>query len=197
MADSFYYLLASLPHLGDPGAPLSLTTQALLEKVRQADGPDNIVEALLLGDDLVQREAILAGEITQGHGAVLSEAQLRNDQPLPPYLARAEREDASGIAADELWGAYFHHAADVADRSGCAFLAGWVRHEVALRNALAGARAKALDLDGARYVVAPQLAEACDDDFSALINEWTAAENPLAGLRVIDGARWNWIARND
>ncbi|MCJ7542993.1 MAG: hypothetical protein MUP47_00235, partial [Phycisphaerae bacterium] len=76
------------------------------------------------------------------------------------------------------------------------FLAQWVGYEVALRNALAAARAQALGLEAADYLVATDLGQA-DGDLSAVVGEWAAAPNPLAGLRVLDAARWDWLAWHD
>ncbi len=87
---------------------------------------------------------------------------------------------------------YFAHAARVGRRAGSAFLQAWVAFEVGLRNALASARAQALDLDPLIYVVTPEL-EDRDDDFSALLSAWSTAMNPLSGLEVLHKARWEWL----
>ena len=84
----------------------------------------------------------------------------------------------------------------MARRHGSVFLADWVGYEVALRNALAAARAKRLGLDENDYLVATDLA-ATDEDFTTLLSEWTAASTPLAGLRVLIAARWAWLAEHD
>ena len=68
--------------------------------------------------------------------------------------------------------------------------------EVALRNALAVARAGRLGLKESDYLVATDLA-ATDEDFSTLLSAWTAAPTPLAGLRVLIEARWAWLAEHD
>ena len=63
-------------------------------------------------------------------------------------------------------------------------------------NALAGARAKALGLEGHDYMIATDLAGE-ENDFTSLISEWSAAPDPLAGLRVLDTARWRWLCDNE
>ncbi|MBL7133681.1 MAG: hypothetical protein ISS78_06250, partial [Phycisphaerae bacterium] len=96
---------------------------------------------------------------------------------------------------DATWEAYFRHAADVARYLDSALLAGWTAHQVALRNAVAGARAKALGLEASDYLVAADFS--AEDDLSAVTAEWAAAPNPFVGLRILDTARWRWIAEHD
>jgi len=192
MAPRNFYLGSSLPPLGDLGSTPPLALADLAEHVREFAGARSLVEAILLGDDLLEREALLAGERTEVAPAVLTAAQARNEAPLPEYLVGEEGEAPRRIAADALWEAYFRHAAAVARRRTSAMLAQWVAHEVAMRNALAAERAKALGLEPADYVVAPDLAEA-DPDLGALVAEWAAAPDPLAGMRVLDHARWRWL----
>ena len=195
MAGHNYYLLASLPPLGEPGSVPPMSPAELLERVGHARGPRELLEVLFLGADLVMREALLAGELTEAEPFVLAPEVMRNEAPLPPFLVSA-RETPRKIGADDVWEAYFVHAAAAARRRRCAFLRAWVAHEVTLRNALAAARAKALDLDPGDYIVAPELADP-DADTSAAVNEWSAAATPLAGLRALDAVRWAWMTSHD
>ena len=132
---------------------------------------------LLLSADLLQRESFLAGEIKEVDPIYLTAEQVRNDAPLPLFLVpEPDDQEASGRqSVDSVWGAYYRETLRVA-RSG-SFLSLWVAYEVALRNALAEARAKALDLDPGGWLVAPGLA-ADAIDFSNLINEWSSAPTP-------------------
>ena len=196
MAAQHYFLLSSLPHLGELGSAPPVTSRRLLEMVTDAGGPQALIETLLLEDDLVQREAVMAGEIDQAEPVVLTVDQLRDEQPLPEALSGGADQPPGRIAADAVWGAYFHHAADVARQSGSGFLAARVAWEVALRNALAEARAKTLGLDATEYLVAEDLADR-DADLAAVLNEWAAAGDPLAGLRAINGARWGWLVEHE
>jgi len=196
MAADNYYLVSALPSLPDLGAVPPLALGALLDHVSVHARPRTLVETVLLGDDLLQRDAALAGEVQEVEPVLLTSAQVRDDEPLPPYLAPAEDEEATQVASDAVWECYFRHAAVVARRSRSGFLAAWVGHEVALRNALAAARARTLDLDPDDYLVAPELGHA-DADFTALLGEWTEAENPLEGIRILDAARWQWLAEHD
>ena len=197
MAGDNYYLMTALPALGEMGSPPPFSAAELLAHVQPNSGAAELVEAVLLSDDLIQREAFLAGEIEQVSPAVLTVAQTRNEQPLPEFLLPVSDLDEShaGLAVDTLWASYYHYAASVAGRRSSRFLTEWLGYEVALRNALAVARAKALDMDGAGCTVAVELAG--EYDFSMLLAEWAAASNPLAGLRVLDGARWRWLTEND
>jgi len=196
MAKHHYYLLASLPPVGELGGAAPLTTAQLLERVVDGRGPRELIEALLLSDDLLMREALLAGELTEPSPVVLTTAQLRDDQPLPPALLAEEDQPPSQIPADAVWQGYFRHVAGLARQRASAFLGAWAAHEVALRNALAEARAKALELDAEPYLVASELAEV-DADFTAVLNDWSAAADPLAALRVVDRTRWGWLVEHE
>lgn len=196
MAGDNYYLMSVLLPLDqlDGAPPLSLGD--LLTHVEDHPVALALVEAIGLGDDLLQRDAILAGEIDQGAPAVLSAQQLRDEQPLPEALLGDEDQPAAVIASDVVWGAYYRHLAAVAADCSSAMLAGWVGHEVALRNAIATARAKALELDAQDYLVEPQLADR-DADLESVVSEWSSAGDPLAALRVLDQARWDWLVEHD
>jgi len=197
MAVGNYYLVTALPSLGDLGSPPPITPAELVTHLAGAS-PREVVEAVLLSDDLLQRDAFLAGEVEEVEPAVLTPAQVQDEAPLPPPLApETDEADArQGPASDTVWKTYFRHVAAVARRRGCPFLRAWVGYEVSLRNALATARAKALDLDPEPYTVAADLADP-DADIQPLVSEWADAENPLAGLRVLDRGRWQWLADHD
>ena len=197
MAGQNYYLITALPPLGELGSVPPLTSHQLLEHVAQSPSAEAAIKTLFLADDLLQREALLAGETQDATPAVLSAQQVRNEEPLPAYLLAAEGEKTHRpIAADRTWEGYFRHAGAVAAKTHNAFLASWVGYEVGLRNALAAHRARALGLEEADYLVATDLAED-DEDFAVVVNEWSAATNPLAGLRVLDRARWSWLTQHE
>ncbi len=198
MSGRHHYLLSSLPHLGEPGSRPPLSSGELLERVVESDGPRELVQVILLADDLLQREAALAGELDAEHAApaVLTPAQARGEEPLPAGLAPEAPEAPRAVEADVTWVAYFRQAATTAERRQSAFLASWVAYEVALRNALAAARAKALGLEAQDYLVAPELA-ADEDEGAATVAEWAGASDPLAGLRVLDRSRWRWLTEHE
>lgn len=191
-----YYFVSALPSLGDLGSAPPMTVAELRQHVSGSRRALAMVDAILLGSDLLERESFLAGETQDVAPAVLTPAQVRNEEPLPAHLATDDEPAGRGMASDAVWAAYFHWAAKTAAATGSAFLAGWVGHEVALRNALVTARAKALDLDPADYVVTPELAEA-DDDLAPLVAEWAAAASPLEGLRILDRGRREWLAGHE
>ena len=196
MAGHNYYILAALPPVGELGSAPPVSTAELLERVEAIPPLRAILQALFLSHDLLLREAVLAGELEELDDlAVLTPGQARNEAPLPAVCAGGD-EGGRPIAADELWETYFAYAAAVARRWHCSFLAAWVGHEVALRNALAIERAQALDLDPADYVVARHLAK-CEEDVGAVVNDWAASATPLAALRVLDRARWAWLKAHD
>ena len=193
--ESCYYVVA-LPALGELGSEPALRPVQLLEHVADSPSLRALVETLFLFDDLLQREAFLAGEVEEVSPVVLTPGQTRNEAPLPAYLAPGAEDVPGALKADGLWDACFRHAEDVARRRGSAFLAGWVGHEVALRNALAAARAKRLGLEESDYLVATDLATS-HEDLIKVLSKWTAAPTPLAGLRVLIEARWAWLAEHD
>jgi len=193
MSPSHYFLLSSLPHLGELGDAPPLSAGELLERVRQSGGPTGAIETIFLSDDLLQRDALQAGEIDRPDPAVLTEDQLRGEMPLPAYLAAGQAAPGR-VPADAVWAAYFSQAARTAARG--TFLAAWVAWEVALRNALARARAQALDLDAEAYLVTPDLGDP-DADFSRLVNEQSGAADPLAAMQAVDRARWDWLGSHE
>jgi len=167
----------------------------MLEHLVDSISSRALVETLFLFDDLVQREAFLSGELEQVEPSVLTGGQVRNEEPLPAFLASEEASRRRAAVVDDLWERYFRHASQVAREHRSALLTAWVAHEVGLRNALAGERAKRLGLDSGDYLVASDLAG--DEDFSETISQWASSASPLAGLRVLIRARWNWLADHD
>ncbi len=197
MAGENYFLITALPSPPELGGAGAMTAGELIEHVGESTGPRSLIEAIFLADDLLQRDAFLAGELDQPTPAVLVGEQVRDEAPLPEYLAAEVGESQSGrIATDSLWSAYYRYAAGIAARTHSAFLAAWIAHEVGLRNALVEARAKALSLEPGDYLVAIDLGDP-HEDFAAVVSEWSAAGDPLAGLRVLDTARWRWLDEHD
>jgi len=187
-----YYLLSALPGLGEPGSTPPITRQELYKMVSASPAAARLLEALFLGDDLLQRQALLAGQDSQPEPLLLTPSQIRGEQPLPDFLTIPSSDAPRRIPEDQIWTAYYHWAAQQAKQAGSRFLARWIAQEVALRNALVLARAKALELEPSEYLVADELAEP-DADFTALLNEWGLAKNPLQGERLLDDYRWRWL----
>jgi len=194
-AGNNYYLITSLAALESLASAPPLSNSALLEHISDRPGAEELVRTLLLSDDLMRRQALLAGEIEQADPTILTAAQAADEEPLPEYLAPPLESAPRRVTGDSLWAAYFRHAMTVAGARNCGFLEDWIGFEVAMRNALAEARAKTLGLDPNEYLVEPDLGSAIN--FSPTIGEWSAAPDPLAGLKVLDRARWDWLMRND
>ena len=195
MSQRHYYLVTSLPVLAELGQPPPLRPVELLQRVEESAGPRELVTVLLLGDDLLQRQAFMTGEIEQISPAVLTPDQVRDEQPLPYYLANLPAAPGR-VAADAVWASYFRYAAAAGARRRSALIREWVRYEVGLRNALATMRAAALGLEAEDYLVADELGDG-DNAHSTLLAEWSAATDPLAGQRVLDRARWAWLSQRD
>jgi len=194
-AGNNYYLLTSLVTLESLSDAPPMSNADLLEKASQSPGAEVLVRTLLLSDDLMQRQALLAGEVEEASAVILTQQQLTDEEPLPEYLVAQQESAPRRVASDAVWSAYFSHAMHVAGECGCGFLADWVAFEVAMRNALTEARAKSLGLDPNEYFVQPQLGASIN--FAPTLAEWSAAPDPLSGLKVLDRARWDWLARND
>jgi len=195
MPGSNYYILSHLPGLGGFGSEPTVSAVELADQVAFDATAGELVRAVLLGDDLLMRQSVLAGELKAQDvsPAVLTLRQVRDEEPLPVELSVAKQEEgAERQVVDRLWSAYFNYGGAVARRGGSELLLGWLSFELALRNELAEARAKALELEGQDYVVRAALAGS-DYDFGPLLTEWASAATPLAGLRVLDRARWGWL----
>ncbi len=196
----YEYLLSALPVLEPMGSIPPMSKRELFERIIDSNGPVDSVEVLLLGDDIIQYEALLAEEIKPDEIdlAVISLDKAESEPVLPDFLLPEEgthEQENKRISVDEMWSRYFHHAAFIAKCTHSGFLKAWIGFEVGLRNALVTARAHILDLDSAPYLVAPQLADR-DTDYSYILSAWSAASNPLNALEVLDKARWGWLEEN-
>lgn len=197
-----FYLLCVLPALKSFGSPPPVNKQALLAIVKECDGPAEIVQALLLSEDLLQREAVLADEIApdQADTAVLSPTRTQDVQSLPDFLIPESDDDPeepeTSIGVDAVWQQYFRYTHKISGDACSPFLAAWVGFEVGLRNAMAIARADTLELDSKPNLVAPELADP-DVPFDAIITDWAAASSPLDALEELDIARWHWLIENE
>lgn len=193
-----YYDITALPSLGELGSEPPIEPADFRAGLAGDRGRYELVGSLFLQDDLLQREACLAGELEEVEPIVLSVGQARNESPLPEFLALEPESDAEqrrGPDADRLWEAYFRYVAGLAGRRRSPFLAAWVGYEVALRNALAAERAKRLGLEESDYLVATDLAG--EEDFAGLIRTWASAPTPLAAQQVLLQTRWDWLAAHD
>lgn len=196
----YEYLLSILPALEPMGSIPPMNKREMLERIIEANGPVDSVEMLLLGDDLVQYEALLTEEVKPDEIdlAVISLDKAESEPVLPVFLlpeGESHEQENKRISVDDMWSRYFRHAAFIAKRTRSGFLKAWVGFEVSLRNALVTARAHILELDPAAYLIEPQLADQ-DKDYSYIISAWSAASNPLGALEVLDKARWDWLEEN-
>jgi len=202
MARKHYHLLCALPDLKGFGSAPPLGKSALLAMVRDCGGPEGSIRLLFLGDDLLQREAVLCGEMDpeQADLAVLSPSQATDSQPLPEFLMPPGTEDEemtrNPLAVDVIWRRYFFHAAGMAQGLRSRFLASWVAYEVGLRNAMARMRAETLGLDARPYLVAEELGKP-PLAFDRELEEWRRASHPLAGLETLEKIRWQWLTEQE
>jgi hypothetical protein len=193
-----FYILCFLPGIKTFHDPPPVSRQELLSVVKESGGPTPIVQLLFLNDDLIQREAVLAGEIIPDEidPAVLSHEQVTAKKALPEFLVSGQEKKNETpdnlIAADQIRHNYYHHVSKIAKINRSQFLKGWIEFEVGIRNALANVRAKALKLDPRPYLVAPEL-ENSELSFETILADWNKASNPLEATKVLDRARWDRI----
>lgn len=192
------YLLTLLPTLGGFGTQPPVGPSELLEMSDGMPRAQRLIRAIFLGDDLLLREAVLAGEVDQPEPVVLTEEQVRDQAPLPEVFQEEQQTGATRrIAADVLWESYYRYLDRVAAETGNSFLRDWVGFEVGLRNALASQRAKTLNLDPLGYLVAQELTESDLSPYDSVLGEWSAAPDPLTALKALDRARWQWMQDHD
>jgi hypothetical protein len=195
------YLLSFLPSLEPVGSIPPMSKSDLLEQVIDSKGPVRSVEMLLLSDDLMQYQALLAEEVEKDQVdlAILSLDKGENEDVLPDFLlppesgeGAVEEKENERLSIDAIWARYFRYAASVAKRTRSSFLKAWIKFEVGLRNALVTARSRKLELDPAAYLVAPELADK-GANYGHIVSAWSAASDPLAATEVLDKARWDWL----
>jgi len=179
-----------------------LNRNELMFLVMETGGPLEAVQTILLSDDLLQREAVLAGEAgaDKADPAVLSLQQVKGGEPLPDYLLFAPEDEGEStgrlVDADHIWRNYFHYASRIARSAHTPFLLAWIGFEVGLRNALAEARAVALELDPGPYLVAPELGDS-EFPFHHPVTDWAGASSPLEAFEILERTRWNWVTERE
>lgn len=197
MISARHFYITTLPALGDLGSSPPMKLVDLFEHVEENRQWREQLGALILLDDLHQRESLLTGEADEVEPAVLSLQQMQGEAPLPEWMdVPDDVEKTVGLEVDMLWDRYFHYAHRLGDSCGNRFLTKWVEVEVALRNALAAARARKLGLEVSDYQVATDLGRS-DEDLAPMLSEWESAATPLASLRIVIRARWSWLDRHD
>jgi hypothetical protein len=187
-----YFLLAAMPALGELGSSPPIGLAELSEYASESRRVSRLMDALLLADDLMQREAFLAGQLADVTPVVLSEEAARNQAALPEYLVALDETPQVAVESDDTWRAYFHHVAELGRREGNLFLPRWVSFEVGLRNVLAGERARRLGLSEINCAVAAELV-VWEEDYSEALRSWAAADTPREGQQELIRFRWNWL----
>ena len=187
MSDHYYFILTALPALPELGEAAPMDLRQFRRLTCEEASAAAMVDAVLLEQDILSREAVLAGEIEQADGVVLTNAQVAGDEPLPESLT-PPTDRRYRIAADAVWEAYYRYV----NRFESPFLREWAGFEVSLRNALAEERAGKLGLDVHGYLVAEDLAGDADSVADA-VSAWGNAPDPLSALKVLDRRRRQWL----
>ena len=125
MKSARHFYITTLPALGELGSSPPMGLADLIEHVEENRPWREQLEALLLLDDLLQREALLAGETDEVEPAVLSLQQAQGEAPLPEALDPAEPPPTRRRPwqSDLLWERYFRYVHQLARSRGSRFLA--------------------------------------------------------------------------
>lgn len=188
-----YFLATALPSLGEAGSAPPIGLGAFMGYIAGSSAVEP-AGVIVLADDLVQHEAYLQGEHQEPDPAVLTDAQVRGEAPLPEALMAWATPHPTHLPPDVLWASYYRYATETARRRSSAFLRQWVGWDVALRNALVEARARALELDPSSHYVALELA-ADPAPLPGLIRDWETAPDPATALESLFRGTWDWIER--
>ena len=197
MLDHYYYL-ASLPALGELGSEPSMGFAELLEHLEENRARHPLVGSLFLLDDLLQREAFLAGELEDVDPAVFSIQQVRNESPLPEFLASVpniQRESPARHRRPAV-GGLFPSRGRPGPTAGEPLSGRLGRLRGGAAQRLGRGAGQRLGLDETDYVVAADLASASDEVTEA-VTAWASAATPLSRtaspavrpLGLVDGAR--------
>ncbi len=191
MSNRYFFILTALPTLPDLGEAPPMDLREFRQLTCEEAQAAAMVDAVLLEQDLLSREAVLAGEIEQADGVVLTNEQVAGDEPLPEFLTGpADRQHR--VAADAMWEAYYRYVRRSAAKYNSPFLREWTGFEVTLRNALAEERANKLGLDVHDYLIADDLVDETESMTEA-VSAWAEAPDPLSALKVLDQRRRQWL----
>ena len=190
MAEQYYFILTALPSLPElsESAPMGLREfrQLACEEASAA----TMVDAVLLEQDILSREAVGAGEIEQADGIVLTNDQIAGDEPLPEFLTSTVNRQYR-ITGDSVWEALYRYVHRIGTERKNLFLREWADFEVSLRNALARERAEKLGLDAHAYLVTADVDDA--ESMADTVSAWAKADDPLSAMRVLDERRREWL----
>jgi hypothetical protein len=196
----FHFFVCSLPSLPDLGGAPPVDLARFRGWAAEEPALVPLIDAVFLEQDLLWREAALAGQADRPAPLVLTEEQVAGRESLPAGL-QPPAETSRRFPSDATWEAYWRFAAAEGARRGSPFLRDWAVFEVGLRNALARERARLLALDPREFLVAEDLAarfpaEGEDEPPADVARAWAEAPDPLSALRVLDEARLRWTRRH-
>ncbi len=182
-----YYLLASLPALGELGTPPPLSYRDFLTAIEVNKRARLFASLVALEEDLL---CLQSTEQTAADLFVLPDKNLSRSGALRLFFPQSACPQSDDL--DVIMPAYFEALRKKARELRSSFISEWVRFEVSLRSAIGRARAQKL---GVEYRETP--AVEADRDLTALAADWSAAENAVDGALLVEGVRWSWLTAHD
>lgn len=179
MTTKLFYLLSVLPPLPALGEKpgISFADIRRLVSIQDSKGLVETVQMLVMEEQLHE----LTLRKLQNPQVSLAAAY----EEFPDIVRNALNHAASGTDEDlwltEIWNQFFQHALALGLSISSGLLTRWAKWEADLR----------------KQLVLFRLSQTGDTTFEfdhlRLIEAWKAAENPMAGERLLDEARWSFI----
>jgi hypothetical protein len=189
MTTRLYYLMAYLPDLPRLGEPPPITVEEVLRLIGQERPEDVRILGEAFGfESLLNKTAQVR---LLGYSAGDTAGAFSLDPGLPPFLLDTFLKDPQDVGEDawltELWSKHLDFMEGIGKDIGSPLLSRWAQWERSLRQQLARIRRQSEPESQIEEGPVGQW------DHSALLAEWRAVRDPLAGERLLDEARMKFI----
>jgi hypothetical protein len=193
MTNKFYYLLSFLPPLPSIGETPPITAEEVLKLVDQEKSKElKFLAEIFQLESLISRVAhrILTTPLKDRPSSLLSIADFENIPPfLSEILARDPDEEGEDKWMNQLQRAWFNYIEEMGKFLDSTLLKSWVDWEKSLRDQLTDARMlgkKDLEIPKSEPIETRR-------NHQELIFQWRSAKDPMAGERLLDEARMQFI----